>query len=92
MTSNPRPLPLALQLELTLPASPTRTTPPTRVIPPRDDDWRLDEATRRIGRQGVAAARALLAGSDSDHGSRGDGPGTGRLEVGMDAGRAGRAA
>jgi hypothetical protein len=26
-------------------------------------DWRLDEKTRRAGRQGVAAARAALAGA-----------------------------
>ncbi|MGD0313569.1 MAG: hypothetical protein ABSC90_14035 [Acidimicrobiales bacterium] len=27
---------------------------------PAADGWKLDEQTRRIGRQGVAAARALL--------------------------------
>jgi hypothetical protein len=28
-----------------------------------DGGWRLDEKTRRAGRQGVAAARAALAGT-----------------------------
>jgi hypothetical protein len=86
MTSNPRPLPHALQLELTLPA------PPTRATPPRDDDWRLDEATRRIGRRGVAAARAVLAGGDADRAARGEGSGRGFADPGVDAGRTGRAA
>jgi hypothetical protein len=26
-----------------------------------DSDWRIDEPTRRVGRQGLAAARAALA-------------------------------
>jgi hypothetical protein len=26
----------------------------------RPDDWRLDERTRRVGKQGVAAAREVL--------------------------------
>ncbi len=44
----------AIQLELPL------RSPPARVAPRPEGDWRLDEQTRRIGRQGVAAARALL--------------------------------
>ena len=37
-------------------------------------DWRLDERTRRIGRQGVAAARAQLeAASSADPQKRADG-------------------
>ncbi len=47
--------PPTIQLELPL------TPPPTQATQPLDEDWRLDERTRRIGRQGVAAARALLA-------------------------------
>ncbi|HEV3265713.1 MAG TPA: hypothetical protein VG014_09320 [Acidimicrobiales bacterium] len=44
---------------------------------PRPPEWRLDERTRLIGRQGIAAARALLAAHDpADH--RSDGPGRGR--------------
>jgi hypothetical protein len=41
--------------------------------------WQLDEHERIVGRRGVAAARALLAGRplDSDGGHPGDGP-TGR--------------
>ncbi len=30
------------------------------------DDWRLDEPTRIVGRQGLAAARAALARASSD--------------------------
>jgi hypothetical protein len=65
----------ALQLELPLPtpeADRAGGTPP---------DWRLDEETRRIGRRGIAAARARLAGrprgtDGSAHGRRR--PGAGR--------------
>lgn len=35
-------------------------SPPAEAAPGPQEDWRLDERTRRIGRQGVAAARALL--------------------------------
>jgi hypothetical protein len=31
-----------------------------------DSDWRLDEPTRIVGRQGLAAARAALASTSSD--------------------------
>ncbi|HXQ61853.1 MAG TPA: hypothetical protein VN796_05920 [Acidimicrobiales bacterium] len=34
--------------------------------------WRLDERTRRAGRQGVAAARAALAGAGEPGGRRAD--------------------
>ncbi len=40
-----------------------------------DEDWRLDEGTRRTGRQGLKCARAVLAELNG-HGS--DSPGTGR--------------
>jgi hypothetical protein len=49
----------------------SKASPGARSIPeaPRHPgDWRLDEQTRRIGRQGVAAARALLGDTtDSRH-------------------------
>ena len=44
-----------MQLEL-----PLRSTPGPRTWTPSRPEWRLDEQTRRVGRQGVAAARALL--------------------------------
>jgi hypothetical protein len=31
-----------------------------------DTDWRLDAATRQVGREGVAAAREALARAESD--------------------------
>jgi hypothetical protein len=31
------------------------------VLEPQDDDWRLDERTREVGRRGVAEARRVLA-------------------------------
>jgi hypothetical protein len=43
--------------------------PPEAEAPRPPSDWQLDEDTRRIGRQGVAAARALLgepSGGDRD--------------------------
>jgi hypothetical protein len=40
------------------PASPS--APALPAAPGHPGDWRLDERTRRIGRQGVAAARAQL--------------------------------
>jgi len=43
-----------MQLELPLRSTPGRRTAPSR------PEWRLDEQTRRVGRLGVAAARALL--------------------------------
>jgi hypothetical protein len=36
----------------------------------RPGDWHLDEVTRRLGRDGVAAARALLRGSDGADGPK----------------------
>jgi len=50
---------------------------PLRLV---DDDWRIDEATRAAGRQGLAEARAALAEA------------TRRAEVRRQAVRAGRAA
>jgi len=47
---------LALQLELPLP--PVATAGDAGPAP----DWRLDDETRRRGRRGIAAARALLGG------------------------------
>jgi hypothetical protein len=63
------------QLPLSCPAEAEAPRPPA--------DWQLDEDTRRIGRQGVAAARALLGelsgGDREDRGDRGD-RGDGRLD------------
>jgi hypothetical protein len=47
--------------DLYQPPLPLPTPAPT--VAPRPGDWRLDEKTRRAGRQGVAAARAALAGA-----------------------------
>ena len=46
-----------------------RVPGPPRRAAPYDDDWRLDERTRRVGRRGLAAARAALArtGVRADH-------------------------
>jgi hypothetical protein len=65
-------------------------TPPARAAQQVDVDWRLDERTRCVGRRGVAAARALLAGVnertvDSNAGQRGQ-------DTGAAPGQAGRAA
>jgi hypothetical protein len=66
-----------IQLELPL------RSPPGETARSRQGDWRLDDRTRHIGRQGVAAARALLGTSaTTGHGERSDG----------DRGGAGRAA
>jgi hypothetical protein len=46
-----------IQLELPLRSPPAKAAP---AAPRHQADWHLDEHTRRIGRQGVAAARALL--------------------------------
>ena len=73
-----------VQLELPL------RSPPAEAAPRRQADWHLDEQTRRIGRRGVAAARALLedrAGTDGgDTATRVD------RDAGHDHGKAGRAA
>jgi hypothetical protein len=42
-------------------AYPAPTGAPRRPVRYDDQSWRLDEKTRRAGRQGVAAARAALA-------------------------------
>ncbi|HEY5252627.1 MAG TPA: hypothetical protein VIJ09_13235 [Acidimicrobiales bacterium] len=44
-------------------AHPAPAAAPRRSYPYDDQNWRLDEKTRRAGRQGVAAARAALAGT-----------------------------
>ena len=73
-----------IQLELPL------RSPPAEATPDPQGDWRLDERTRRIGRQGVAAARALL-----EDGARAP-EGTAAARIDGDAGgrhrKAGRAA
>ena len=38
---------------------------------PTDTTWRLDPSTRRIGREGIAAARAALAASAATNESHG---------------------
>jgi hypothetical protein len=50
------------------------TSPAPKVGPP---EWRLDEHTRSIGRQGIAAARALLEAHDPTR-QRPDGTGSSR--------------
>jgi hypothetical protein len=40
------------------------SSPPAPTDGRRPGDWHLDEVTRRLGRDGVAAARALLRASD----------------------------
>jgi hypothetical protein len=40
--------------------------------PAADSDWRIDEPTRRVGRRGLAAARAALARSSALEDSRAD--------------------
>ena len=76
MSSNRPSRPPAHQPELPLggaqpgePASPASE--------PRPPEWRLDERTRRVGRQGIANARALLAAHDPTR-QHPDGPGRGR--------------
>jgi hypothetical protein len=80
MSSNRPSRPPAHQPELPLTGTePQESGPPT--AEPRPPEWRLDERTRRIGRQGIAAARALLAAHDpTRHQPGGTGPGryTGR--------------
>ncbi len=66
-----------IQLELPLDSARTRTV---RTHPA---EWRLDERTRRIGRQGIADARAML-GETTDAGRA--------KHPGDDRGQAGRAA
>ncbi|HUD17831.1 MAG TPA: hypothetical protein VMQ59_11235 [Acidimicrobiales bacterium] len=86
MSTASRRRPHTLQPEL--PLTPTAPTAPTEAggspaSPGRHTDWHLDEQTRRLGHQGVAAARALLAGPDGDGGGK---------QADGDARRAGRAA
>ena len=48
---------MAYQPQLPIPTEWPRARTPRR----DDDDWRLDEPTRLVGRRGLAAARAALA-------------------------------
>jgi hypothetical protein len=71
------------------PATPTQTN--------GDDQGRLDEQTRQIGRQGIAAARARLAAADGHpivraEAERATGPLGGRVRLPVDQGRSGHAA
>jgi hypothetical protein len=67
----------ALQLELPLPSGgDTGDGGP-------DPEWRLDEETRRLGRRGIASARARLAGRHG--GSRGPAGGDRRTGAGRAA-------
>ncbi|MGO8872244.1 MAG: hypothetical protein ACLQPH_12745 [Acidimicrobiales bacterium] len=60
MTADRRTRSRAVQPELPL-------TPPEAAPGQHADDWRLDDETRSIGRQGVAAARARLDRSSAVH-------------------------
>ncbi len=64
-------------LQLQLPLSTADAPGDDRPAP----DWRLDDETRRLGRRGIAAARACLDGRPSGAGSpagRGRRPGSRR--------------
>ncbi|HEV3281909.1 MAG TPA: hypothetical protein VG032_09940 [Acidimicrobiales bacterium] len=52
----------ASQPELPLPVDDADPVRDSNVVAP-PTDWRLDEHTRRVGQQGIAAARAQLAAS-----------------------------
>jgi hypothetical protein len=57
-----------IQPQLPLVGGSERTPGAQQVRP--DDDWRIDERTRRAGRRGLAVARAALARSTSAEASR----------------------
>jgi len=59
---------VAYQPQLPIPTEWPRACPPR----PGDDDWRIDEPTRLVGRRGLAAARAALARTAPDSGPRAD--------------------
>lgn len=40
--------------------------------PPTEGDWRIDEPTRRVGRRGLAEARAALARTSALEDTRAD--------------------
>jgi hypothetical protein len=98
MTTDRRRRSTTMQLELPLGSPSGRSSRRRRTDwRPKADrrpvtDWRLDEQTRRIGRQGIAAARALLQDA-GDAGAAG-GAGAAGPGNGSDGGRgqAGRAA
>jgi hypothetical protein len=72
MTTDRRHRSLEIQLQLPLPSPPADSAGADQV------DWRLDERTRHIGRQGVAAARALLGEADPTARGKYSGGGQGR--------------
>jgi hypothetical protein len=55
-----------LQSERPRPVRARKTTPRGRRAVHWEGQWRLDDRTRRIGREGVASARAALAGVDDE--------------------------
>jgi hypothetical protein len=58
MTTDRRHRSYALQPQLPLPAA--GDDPAAGPAPEQEDDWRLDDQTRLIGRRGIAEARARL--------------------------------
>jgi hypothetical protein len=71
----------AIQPQLPLSSPPEEV--PGDDPPRRSSDWQLDERTRQIGRQGIAAARALLGEPAAAHGD--DHPARGRSGAGRAA-------
>jgi len=59
---------VAYQPQLPIPTEWPQGRPPRR----DDEDWRIDEPTRRVGRRGLAAARAALARTALVQGPRAD--------------------
>lgn len=47
-----------------------KPAPAQLVLLPTRTQWRLDDDTRRIGRAGIARARAILAASETDAADR----------------------
>jgi hypothetical protein len=64
MSTRHRPRTSTTQPELPL------ASPPAPTDGRRPGDWHLDEVTRRLGRDGVAAARALLGESGGTDGRK----------------------
>ena len=56
-----RPTTSTAALSVTPPGETVRMARQLRLLDPLGDEWRIDEATRRVGLAGVAAARAALA-------------------------------
>jgi hypothetical protein len=61
MTTDRRHRSYTIQPQLPLPAA--GDDPAIGPAPDRDDEWRLDDQTRLIGRRGIAEARARLEAS-----------------------------